>query len=224
MGEYVTLTAGDGKQIGAYVARPWGEPMGAVVVVQEIFGVNAHIRSLADGFASDGFFAVAPALFDRIEPGVELGYEPADLQRAMSLFPRLDINMAVLDVGAALDYAADTTHRRVGVVGFCLGGTLAWLTATRLHPAAAVGYYGGRIGNYAAESPKAPVLLHFGRNDSHIPEAEVEKVKAAHPQVEICWYENAGHAFNRDIGPAYNPVAAHEARRRTLAFLRRYLG
>lgn len=224
MGEYVTLTSGDGQQFGAYVARTVREPLAGLVVIQEIFGVNAHIRAVADNFASDGYFTVAPALFDRIEPGIELGYEPSDMQRAMSLFPRIDMEKSVLDVAAALDYTAGETQRKVGVVGFCFGGTLAWLTATRLHPAAAVGYYGGRIGNYAVENLNAPVMLHFGMKDAHIPASQVEKVHAAHPEVEIYWYENAGHAFNRDIGPGYNAVAAVEARRRTLGFLQRYLG
>lgn len=223
MGEHVTLTAVDGQKLDAYVARPEGKPLAGLVVVQEIFGVNAHIRSVADGFANDGFLAVAPAMFDRIEPGVELGYESADAHRAMSFVPRIDINKSVLDVGAAMGYAADQTHKKVGVVGYCFGGTLAWLAATRLRPAAAVGYYGGRIGNYVSEIPSAPVMLHFGKDDAHIPGHEIEKVHAAHPEVEIFLYENAGHAFNRDIGPSYNPKAAFEARERTLAFLKKHL-
>lgn len=223
MGERDTMTAADGQKLDAYVARPEGKALGGLVVVQEIFGVNAHIRSVADGFAKDGFLAVAPALFDRIEPGVELGYEPADMQKAMSFVPRIDINKSVLDVEAAMGYAADNTHKKVGVVGYCFGGTLAWLAATRLRPAAAVGYYGGRIGNYASEMPSAPVMLHFGKDDAHIPGSEIEKVHAAHPEVEIFLYENAGHAFNRDIGPGYNPKAALEARGRTIDFLRKHL-
>jgi carboxymethylenebutenolidase len=223
MGEHVTLTATDGQKLDAYVARPAGEPLAGLVVIQEIFGVNAHMRSVTDGFANDGFLAVAPALFDRIQPGIELGYEPADMQKATSLFPKIDMDKSVLDVAAALYYAAKATQKKVGVVGYCFGGTLAWLAATRLHPAAAVGYYGGRIGNYATETPRAPVMLHFGKNDAHIPASEVEKVHAAHPEVEVYWYENAGHAFNRDIGPGYNPDAAREARRRTVDFLKKHL-
>lgn len=223
MGEHVTLTAKDGQKFDAYVARPAGEPMAGLVVVQEIFGVNAHIRAVTDGFAKDGFLAVAPALFDRIQPGIELGYEPADTQKAMSLMPRIDTDKSVLDIAAALDYAARSSGKNTGIVGYCLGGSLAWLAATRLHPAAAVGYYGGRIPAYAAETPSAPVMLHFGKEDAHIPAAAVEKVKAAHPEVEIYWYENAGHAFNRDIGPGYNPEAAKLARKRSLDFLKKHL-
>ncbi|HEV2135408.1 MAG TPA: dienelactone hydrolase family protein [Terracidiphilus sp.] len=223
MGEHVKLTAEDGQKLDAYVAQPQGEPIAGLVVVQEIFGVNAHIRSVADGYARGGFLAVAPALFDRIQPGIELGYDPADMQKAMSLVPKISAEKSVLDVAAALDYAAKTTHKKVGVVGYCFGGTMAWLAATRLHAAAAVGYYGGHIANYAAENPTAPVMLHFGKDDAHIPASAVEKVRAAHPEVEIYWYEHAGHAFNRDIGPGYNPEAARLARQRSVDFLKRHL-
>lgn len=223
MGEHVALTAADGQILDAYIAQPAGEPLAGLVVVQEIFGVNAHIRSVADGYAKDGFLAVAPALFDRIQPGIELGYDPDGMRQAMSLVPKIEMEKPVLDVAAALDYAAGVTHKKAGIVGYCFGGTLAWLAATRLLPAAAVGYYGGRIPNYAAETPTAPVMLHFGKDDAHIPASAVEKVHAAHPEVEIYWYENAGHAFNRDIGPGYNPEAAKLARRRSLDFLKKHL-
>jgi len=222
MGESATLHAADGHTLSAYVAQPAGQPLAALVVIQEIFGVNAHIRSVADSFANDGFFAVAPAIFDRIKPGIELGYEGADMQTAMSLIPKLNPDQSVIDIGAAIDYAAKTTGEKVGVVGYCFGGTLAWLSATRLHPAAAVGYYGGRIGNYAAESPNCPVMLHFGKQDAHIPAEEVEKLHTAHPEVEIFWYD-AGHAFNCNPRPSYNPAAAQLARDRTLAFFRKHL-
>jgi len=222
MTEYVTLKAADGHELSAYVARPEGEPIAGLVVVQEVFGINAHIRSLADGYAKDGFLAVAPALFDRIERGVELAYDGADLQRAMSFIPRLDTEKALADVAAAMEFAVTATGKKVGVVGYCFGGTLAWLAATRLHPAAAVGYYGGRIGNYAGETPSAPVMLHFGKQDNHIPAEEVERVHAAHPEVEIYWYD-AGHGFNCDARASYNKEAALVARERTLSFLMKHL-
>jgi carboxymethylenebutenolidase len=222
MSESVTLRAADGHSFSAYVARPATEPIAGLVVVQEIFGVNAHIRSVADGWARDGFLAVAPALFDRIQPGIELGYDPAGMQTAMSLFPKFDVDKSILDVAAAIVHAEGATGKRVGVIGYCLGGTIAWLSATRLHPAAAVGYYGGRIGNYAGEKPSCPVMLHFGREDTHIPAAEVEKVHSAHPEVEIFWYD-AGHAFNCDPRPSYNAAAATEARQRSLEFFKRNL-
>jgi len=222
MTEYVTLKAADGHELSAYVARPEGEPIAGLVVVQEVFGINAHIRSVADGYAKDGFLAVAPALFDRIERGVELAYDGADLQRAMSFIPRLDTEKALADVAAAMEFAVTATGKKVGVVGYCFGGTLAWLAATRLHPAAAVGYYGGRIGNYAGETPSAPVMLHFGKQDNHIPAEEVERVHAAHPEVEIYWYD-AGHGFNCDARASHNKEAALVARERTLSFLMKHL-
>ncbi len=223
MSEYVTLKAADEHELSAYVARPEGEPVAGLVVVQEVFGVNAHIRSVADGYARDGFLAVAPALFDRVERGVELAYEGADLQRAMSFIPRLDAENALLDIAAAIAFAGTATGKKVGVVGYCYGGTMAWLAAARLNPAAAVGYYGGRIGNYAAEKPKAPVMLHFGKQDAHIPAEEVAKVHAAHPEVEIHWYD-AGHGFNCDARASFNPQAAQQARECSLNFLLKHLG
>lgn len=222
MSEFVTLRAADGHSFSAYVAHPAVEPVAALVVVQEIFGVNAHIRSVTDDWARDGFLAVAPALFDRISPGIDLGYDPASMQTAMSLFPKFDVDKAILDIAATVDYAGGATHKKVGVIGYCLGGTIAWLSATRLHPAAAVGYYGGRIGNYAGEKPTCPVMLHFGRQDTHIPAAEVEKVHSAHPGVEIFWYE-AGHAFNCAPRPSFNPAAAGQARQRSLEFFKKNL-
>jgi len=222
MSEYVTLQTADGHQLSAYVARPEGEPVAGLVVVQEIFGVNGHIRSVADGYAREGFLAVAPALFDRIERGVELGYEGADLGRAMGFLPKLDPDKSLADVAAAIEFAGNATGKKVGVIGYCYGGTIAWLAAARLRPAAAVGYYGGRIANYASEPLHAPVLLHFGRQDAHIPAEEVEKIQAAHLEVEIYWYD-AGHGFNRDVGASYNEPAAQEARGRSLAFLKKYL-
>jgi len=218
MGEWVKLKAGDGFELSAYVARPAGEPLAGLVVVQEIFGVNGHIRSVADGYARDGFVAIAPALFDRYERGVDLGYEGADAEKARSLLSKFDMEKAVLDVGAAVDLAGADTGKKVAVIGYCLGGTLAWLGAARLKVTAAVGYYGGRIAGYANETIAAPVMLHFGRQDAHIPADEVGKIQAAHPEVEIYWY-NAGHGFNCDARASFNPLAAREARDRSLAFL-----
>lgn len=222
MSEFVKLRAADGHELSAYVALPADEPIAALVVIQEIFGVNAHIRSVADGYAKDGFLCVAPALFDRIQPGIELGYDGEDMQIARSLIPKLNPNNAVVDVQAAIEYAVSASGRNVGVIGYCFGGTLAWLSATRLRPTAAVGYYGGNIGNYATETPTCPVVLHFGSQDAHIPASDVEKVHAAHPEVEIYWYD-AGHGFNCDPRASYNAAAAQEARQRSLEFLKKHL-
>jgi carboxymethylenebutenolidase len=223
MGETVKIRSVDGHELDAYVAKPAGEPIAGLVVIQEIFGVNRHIRSIADGYAKDGFLAVAPALFDRVERGVELSYEGDDAKKAMALLQKTDVDNALADVDAALAYAAKETGKKVGVIGYCFGGLLAWLSATRLHPTAAVGYYAGRIGNYAAETPKVPVQLHFGKLDTHIPAEQVEAVHAAHPEVEIHWYEGAGHGFNCDMRASYNPQAAALARGRALEFLKKNL-
>jgi carboxymethylenebutenolidase len=222
MGKVVKLQASDGHQLDAYVAEPTGTPRAGLVVVQEIFGVNQHIRSVADRFAKEGFLAVAPAIFDRVEGQVELGYDGESVQKGMAIAQKLNIDSAVKDVDAALQYASKETGKPAGVVGFCYGGTLAWLSATRLAPAAAVGYYGGHIVHFAGETPHAPVMLHFGTHDTHIPETDVAKVEAAHPEVAIYWYDT-GHAFNNDARPSFNEEAAKEAMTRTLAFLNKHL-
>jgi carboxymethylenebutenolidase len=223
MSEFVTLKTADGLEIGAYVARPEGEPIAGLVVVQEIFGVNAHIRSVADRYAKLGYLAVAPAIFDRFEKDVELSYDEAGWKAAMGFLPKLDPEVTLHDVAAAVDYARAETGKKVGIVGYCYGGSMAWLAATRLHVDAAVGYYGGYIGKFASEKPKAPVMLHFGSKDDHIPPAVAEAVHAANPDVEIYWYE-AGHAFNRDADPkAYVPAAAELALERTLKFFKKNL-
>jgi carboxymethylenebutenolidase len=223
MSEWVKLKTADKVEIEAYVARPKGEPIAGLVVVQEIFGVNAHIQSVADGYAKEGYLAVAPAMFDRFEKGVELGYDEAGWTAARAFIPKLNPVVSLNDVAAAVDYARAETGKKVGVVGYCFGGTMAWLAATRLDVAAAVGYYGGYIANFAAEEPKAPVMLHFGSKDDHIPASVGEKVKELHPEVEVFNYD-AGHAFNRDADPkAFVPEAAKLALERTLEFFKKYL-
>ncbi len=222
MSERVRLTAADGHELDAYVAKPTEEPIAGLVVLQEIFGVNQHIRSVADSYAKDGFLAIAPALFDRYERGVDIGYEGADMQKAMSFLPKLDIDAAVRDTAAALAYAREATGEKSGVVGYCFGGSVAWLAATRLDADAAVGYYGGHISRFASEQPKCPVMLHFGKKDQHIPKEEVDKIAAAHPDVEIYWYD-AGHGFNCDARASFDPDSAKLARARSLEFLARNL-
>ena len=223
MSEHVQLRAFDEHELDAYVARPAGEPFAGLVVVQEAFGVNSHIRSVADGFAGDGFFAVAPALFDRIERGVELGYTGDDMQKGIAVARQIDPPKALLDVEAALDYARRETGKKVGVIGYCMGGSMAWLAATRLHPDAAVGYYGGYIAKFADETPRVPVMLHFGLQDQHIPRTEIEqRVGRAHPAVPIFWYD-AGHGFNCNDRSSYNADAAKLARQRSLEFLKKHL-
>lgn len=222
MGETVKLRASDGHELDAYVSRPGGAPIAGLVVVQEAFGVNRHIRSVADGYAKDGFLAIAPALFDRIRPGVDLGYDPADLQKGIELARQANPAHGVMDVAAALEYLQKQTAKKCGVIGYCFGGTMAWLAATRLDPSAAVGYYGGRIAQFAQENPRCPVMLHFGTLDKHIPKADVDRVGSAHPDVQIYWYE-ADHGFNCDDRPSFNAAAAKQARERSLEFLKMHL-
>ncbi len=220
------LKATDGHELDAYLAQPPGKAIAGLVVVQEAFGVNRHIRSVADGYAKDGFLAVAPALFDRIEPDVELGYEGSDLQRGLTLVRQLDPANGIKDIAAALEYVRrqlpQESGRKAGVIGYCFGGTMAWLAATRLHPDVAVGYYGGHIARFTDETPSAPVMLHFGRLDQHIPKEDVDKVQAAHPEVSIFWYD-AGHGFNCNDRASYNAEAAKVARARSLEFLQKRL-
>jgi len=223
MSETIRLSASDGHQLDAYVARPANAPIAGLVVVQEIFGVNKHIRSVAARYARDGFLAVAPALFDRVERNVELSYDGPEAKKGMEIRQKLTIEDAVKDVEAALQYVRRQTGKKSGVIGYCFGGLLAWLSATRLHPDAAVGYYAGGIGSFAAETPHAPVQLHFGKLDNHIPAEQVNKVEEAHPEAEIHWYENAGHGFNCDMRTSYNPEAAALAYTRAHAFLKKHL-
>jgi carboxymethylenebutenolidase len=223
MSRWVQLKASDGFVFDAYVAEPAGKPRGGVVVVQEIFGVNAHMRSVTDRFAAQGYLAVAPAIFDREKPKTELNYDKAGYEEGYEFIKKIPIEDSLKDVVAALDYAQKQTGKPAGVVGFCYGGSLAWLAATRHAPAAAVGYYGGYILKYAGEEPKAPVMLHFGSKDEHIPESQVKKlVQDAHPEVQVFFYD-AGHAFNRDGNVVYVESAAKEAMARTLAFFSQHI-
>jgi len=221
MSEKVILKASDGHELDAYVARPNGAPVAGLVVIQEAFGVNHHIRTVTDGYAKDGFLAIAPALFDRIERGVEVGYEGADREKGIALARQINPDNAMKDVAAALGYLRREA-KKCGVIGYCMGGTMAWLTATRLDPDAAVGYYGGGLANYTQETPCCPVMLHFGTLDKHIPKEGVDKVQAAHPNVQIFWYA-ADHGFNCDERASYNAAAAKQARERSLELLRKQL-
>ena len=222
MGEHVTLTAAEGHEFDAYVARPSRTPIAGLVVLQEAFGVNRHIRSVADEYAGDGFLAIAPALYDRLERGVELGYDGAEKERGLTLARQSNYDDVIKDIAATIDYARQQTGKKIGVIGYCFGGTMAWLSATRLHPDAAVGYYGGQIPRYAAENPHCPVMLHFGKLDQHIPKSEIDKVQAAHPDVSIFCYD-AGHGFNTSDRASYNADAAKLARQRSLEFLKKNL-
>lgn len=219
MGETVKLTANDGHSFDAYVARPDDQPRAGLVVVQEIFGVNEHIRRVADGFAKDGYLTVAPALFDRVKPGIELGYEQDDIAEGRAIRGKISWDEALADVSAALGFVAGAG--KAGVIGYCWGGSVAWLAATRLNPAAAVCYYGGNIHECRNEQPSCSVQFHFGEEDAGIPMDQVKAIGAAHPKQELFTYPGAGHGFNCAMRGSYNPDAAAIARERALAFLAR---
>ncbi len=220
MSQTETLMARDGHEFSAYIARPQSKPKGAVVVLQEIFGVNHHIRSVTDRYAAAGWLAIAPALFDRVGRGVELGYSEPEIQTARGTMMQIDPAKALLDVAAA---AAVVRHAgKVGVVGFCWGGRLAWLAACEQPLGAAVGYYGARIGQNLGRTPRCPTLLHFGERDDHIPMSEVEQIRAAYPQGIIHVYP-AGHGFACDERASYDAASAALAWQRTQEFLDRHL-
>jgi carboxymethylenebutenolidase len=209
------LSAEDGHTFGVYEVRP-DQAMAAVVVIQEIFGVNEHIRSVVDRFASFGYHAIAPALFDRVEPGVELDYDTDGMTKGRELAGAIRWEPAMRDLAATVAYVAATGP--VGVVGYCFGGSLAWLSASELPVAAAVGYYGGQIHSLIDRGPKAPTMLHFGELDHAIPLDQVHEVGAAHPDVPIHLYEGAQHGFSCDARGSYHPLSAAIALGRTLEF------
>ncbi|MEX0921729.1 MAG: dienelactone hydrolase family protein [Rhodovibrionaceae bacterium] len=214
MPENIQLTAADGQVLDAYRADPEGKPYGAVVVIQEIFGVNVHIRDLVERWAAVGYTAIAPALYDRHEKAFETGYEPADIEKGRALKDKAnaDLDAVMADVEAARQ--AVSSAGRVGVVGFCWGGYVTYAAACRLDIQAASGYYGGGIHNLAEETPKCPTILHFGKEDQGIPLSDVDRVRQAQPEVKIHLYE-AGHGFHCDRRGSYDPRAAAIAGMRT---------
>jgi carboxymethylenebutenolidase len=222
MGTTIELTASDGHCLAAYRADPAGKPRGGLVVIQEIFGVNSHIRSVADGYAADGYLAIAPALFDRTERGFEIGYSPPEIERGRAVRAKVSLDDALKDVAAVIKTAA--AAGKVGIVGYCWGGTVAWAAATRLDGLACSSpHYGGGIAEIATERPRCPVMFHFGETDQQIPMTDVEKIRKAQPAQAVHVYA-AGHGFNCDQRGSYNAAAAKLARERTLAFLRQHVG
>jgi carboxymethylenebutenolidase len=222
MGSTLELVAADGHRLAAYRADPPGKPRGGLVVVQEIFGVNSHIRGVADGFAADGYLAIAPALFDRVERGLDIGYSQPEIDRGRALMQKLSLDDALKDVAAAMKAVAPAG--RTGIVGYCWGGTVAWVSAAKLDGlACSAPYYGGGILASKDLRPRCPAMLHFGETDHAIPIAEVQAMKAARPELTIHVYP-AGHGFNCDQRGSYHAESAKLARERTLAFFRKHLG
>jgi len=222
MGKFVELEATDGHHLNAYVAEPSGKPRGAIIVVQEIFGVNSHIRSVADGFAQDGYLAIAPAMFDRIQRNFESGYSQEEIQGGLGIRKQISWDQAMLDVDAAREHVRSAG--KVGIVGYCWGGAVAWAAAARLSGlAASVCYYGGSIPELSGEKPRVPVMLHFGEKDHSIPMDKAKQVEAENPEAKTYYYA-AGHGFNCDQRGSFDAGAAKEARARTLAFFREHVG
>lgn len=222
MGMTIQLKASDGHGLDAYAAEPSGKARGLLVVVPEIFGVNSHIRSVADGYAADGYFAVAPAMFDRVQRHYDTGYSQPEIAAGVEIMKKLDWNNAMLDVSAVLAHGGAVG--KVGVVGYCWGGAVAWVASARLPGlACAVAYYGGAIPSFVSEKPRCPAMLHFGETDQSIPLDKARQVAAAHPEAETFYYP-AGHGFNCDQRGSYHELSAKQARERTLAFFRKHIG
>lgn len=219
MGHTIELSAADGHRLSAYLAEPAEKPRGGLVVVQEIFGITRHIRAVADQYAAAGYLSIAPALFDRIERNVDVPY--SNMQRGYSYMQKTDLEKAMLDIDAGV--ARVRAAGKVGVVGYCWGGALAYLAAARLKVEAAICYYGGGIDQHVGEKPRAPVLFHYGERDSHIPPTAVAKVKAAVPQGTFYLYP-AEHGFNCTDRSSYEPASAQLAFERSLEFLHRHVG
>jgi len=223
MGRKLKLTCKDGQTIGAYVAQPAGTPRGGVVVLPEIFGANEHIRHVADQYAEYGYLSIAPALYDRVEPDVELGYTGDEPKRGLELRGRTELPKTLLDIEASIDHVKSAG--KVGLVGYCWGGTLTFAAACHL-PGVAAGsaYYGGGIAKMLDKQPQAPLIMHFGENDHGIPPADVEKIKNAFPDLPVYVYPGAGHGFNCDVRASYQKEAACLALSRTLGFFAKNVG
>ncbi|MCD6672331.1 MAG: dienelactone hydrolase family protein [Burkholderiaceae bacterium] len=241
MGRWIEVISGDGHRLPAWEATPDKPARGAIVVIQEIFGVNSHIRSIADGFAADGYHAIAPALFDRVQPGFESGYDDEDIKAGRALAQKAGIDDVMKDLAATVKVAsgagaggagaggagsdaAPGAAGRVGIVGYCWGGTMSWVAAARVQGlACAVVYYGGNIANYVGEQPQCPVLCHFGKRDRTPSPEQARSVLDAHPSVEGHFYD-AGHGFNCDQRASYDADASRLARQRTLEFFAKHVG
>ena len=227
MGDFRELRSEDGHAFSAYEAHPQGAPVAGVVVIQEIFGVNAHIRSVVGGYSEDGYSVIAPAIFDRVQRGVDLGYDQAGMGAGMKFaFQDLQIEHALQDIQSAINAAAEfSASGKVGVVGYCFGGLLTWLSACELEGVTcASSYYGGGVSGARHKQARCPVMMHFGELDAYIPLADVDAVREAQPDVQIFVYKDADHGFNCDARGSYHAESAKLAKHRTLGFFAEHLG
>ncbi len=223
MGSMINVRSADDLDIPVYLAEPTSARKGAIVLIQEIFGVNRYIRATADGFAEEGYVVYAPDLYHRIEPGIEVGYEPTDIDRALELKGKAGWDLPLMDIISCI--ATLRASHSVGLVGYCYGGSLAWLTACRGYGMdASVCYYGGQIASFLEEQPKVPVQMHFGTEDTTIPPKDVEKIREFCTSADIHIYEGADHGFSCDLRSSFHPQSATLARERTLAFLGENMG
>ena len=222
MGTTIELTARDGHKFSAYKAQPAGKARGAIVVIQEIFGVNSHIKAVADGYAADGYLAIAPAMFERAQRNYDTGYTPDEIQAGIAVMQTLKFDDALKDVEATIEHAR--AAGKVGIVGYCWGGVVAWVAASRLPGlACSVPYYGGGLPDFIGEQPKCPVMFHFGELDQRPSLEQARQIAAAHPGALANFYP-AGHGFNCDQRGSYNADAARLARSRSMEFIGRWVG
>ncbi len=223
MGTMIELSASDGHSLGAYKAEPSGAPKGGVVVIQEIFGVNAHIKDLCEQYAKNGYVAIAPALFDRVEKNLELGYGQEDFGKGRDTRGSLENAGILVDTQAAIDEASKSG--KVGIVGYCFGGAVSWMGATQCSGlAAASTFYGGGIHASRTATPKCPVIFNFGDKDGGISLNQVAEIKEAHPDIPCYVYDDAGHGFCCDERESYNKGACERAHARTLALFGEHVG
>ena len=227
MGKMIELTAADGHKFAAYRADPTGtneaKPRGAIVVIPEIFGVNGHIKSVADGYAKDGYLAIAPAMFDRAQRNYDTGYSQPEIQAGIAIMQKLDWKQTMLDVDATVAEAKKAG--KVSIVGYCWGGTVAWVAAARTAGlACSVPYYGGGMPGFIGEKPKIPVMCNFGELDQSPTLEQAKAIAKAHPEITAHFYASAGHGFNCDQRGSYNADASKLARERSLAFFRKHVG
>lgn len=219
----IEIAAKDGHKFSAYCAQPKAKPHGGLVIIQEFFGVNGHIRRVCDQYAADGYLVLSPAIFDRVERDVELGYDEAGMNKGRTLRAKLDLDQIMLDVQAAIDAAGSAG--KVAALGYCWGGSLAYIAAARLNGlACAIGYYGAQIAAHGGETPRVPVLLHYAEKDEYIPQCDIDKVREMQPAVTIYQYPGTEHGFNCDDRQFYEPKSAAIARARTLSFIQDHVG
>tara|TARA_Y100001970_G_C14235541_1_gene861562 strand:- start:2012 stop:2680 length:669 start_codon:yes stop_codon:yes gene_type:complete len=218
MGEKISITASDGHDFSAYLSIPSGQSKASLVIVQEIFGVNKHIQNLSNSFAKRGYATIAPAFFDRIETNIDLDYSVPSIEKGKELKSKINWDDTITDIRASANFIRD--FGPVGLVGYCMGGSIAWIAATRDSGVnASVSYYGGNVIDFVEEKPKIPCLLHFGEKDSTIPLSDVDKITSSHPEVQHFVYENADHGFNCDLRKSYDANSSKLALERTLEFL-----